>query len=131
VPLYVPRMKVNTPQIHFVCPQFLARLLALSQSGLIQAVESLFTPMAAVGVSRDVCSTLNFISPNSDFNRRYMAPMSEINTGVYEEHQIMIKDARCNPADFTLEKNGFTLVTHKSKVQAKSVWALQTLTLGY
>jgi hypothetical protein len=63
-----------------------------------------------------VNATLNFISPTSDFNRRYFVPGDEINTGVYEPHDVIINDARGSQDDFTLDTAGFTLVHHESKV---------------
>ena len=65
---------------------------------------------------RDVTATLQFITPTSKFNRRYMCPKEEVNTGVYEEKQVLIKDARHDRENFTLDNSGFQLVDHKSDV---------------
>jgi len=72
--------------------------------------------MVNATVSRDVPTTLNFISPTSHFNRRYIAPSAEVNTGVYEEHKVVIKDARPNRSSFTFDTGGFVLADHKSNV---------------
>jgi hypothetical protein len=64
-----------------------------------------------------VNATLNFISPSSHFNRRYFAPGAEVNTGVYEEHAVIIQDARKERDKFTLDTAGFALVDHESKVR--------------
>jgi hypothetical protein len=61
-------------------------------------------------------ATLSFITPTSKFNRRYVAPGEEINTGIYEDKKVVIRDARPERERLTLEKNGFKLIDHKSKV---------------
>lgn len=61
-------------------------------------------------------ATLSFITPTSQFNRRYVAPGEEINTGVYEDKKVVIRDARPVQEELTLEKNGFKLIDHASKV---------------
>jgi hypothetical protein len=67
---------------------------------------------------RDVTATLQFITPTSKFNRRYMCPKEEVNTGVYEEKKVLIRDARNEREDFTLDNSGFQLVDHKSNVRS-------------
>jgi hypothetical protein len=66
--------------------------------------------------NRDVEATLSFITPTSRFNRRYVAPGEEINTGVYEDKKVIIQDARPNRDKFKLDTNGFSLLEHQSKV---------------
>jgi hypothetical protein len=61
-------------------------------------------------------ATLSFITPTSKFNRRYVAPGEEINTGIYEDKKVVIRDARPEQGRLTLEKNGFKLIDHESKV---------------
>jgi hypothetical protein len=61
-------------------------------------------------------ASLSFITPTSKFNRRYVAPGEEINTGIYEDKTVVIRDARPEKEKLTLEKNGFKLIDHKSKV---------------
>jgi len=65
---------------------------------------------------RDVHTKLSYITPTSKFNRRYVAPGAEVNTGVYEEKDILIKDGRPERAKFTLDTSGFALIDHNSKV---------------
>ena len=64
----------------------------------------------------DVPARLSFITPTSKFNRRYVAPGEEVNTGVYEDKDVLIRDARAKREKMSLDKNGFTLIDHKSKV---------------
>jgi len=65
---------------------------------------------------RDVVTKLTFITPTSKFNRRYVAPGEEVNTGVYEDRDVIVRDARAKTGEMTLDKNGFILIDHKSKV---------------
>jgi len=65
---------------------------------------------------REVPATLSFIRPDSKFSRRYIAPMAEVNTGIYEDKTVIIKDARPNREMFTLDTSGFVLLDHTSKV---------------
>jgi len=44
-----------------------------------------------------------------------MAPMAEVNTGIYEDKTVIIKDARPNREMFTLDTSGFVLLDHTSK----------------
>jgi hypothetical protein len=67
-------------------------------------------------IAHNVSTDLTFISPTSKFNRRYIAPAAEVNTGVYETHPVLIRDARAEREKFTLETSGFQLVDHVSKV---------------
>jgi hypothetical protein len=69
-----------------------------------------------VSNARDVSAILSFITPTSKFNRRYVAPGHEVNTGVYEDKNVVIQDGRQERAKFSLDTNGFALVDHKSKV---------------
>lgn len=72
--------------------------------------------MVNASTPREVTATLSFIRPDSKFNRRYIAPMAELNTGVYEDKTVVIKDARPNRDSFTLDTGGFVLLDHTSKV---------------
>jgi hypothetical protein len=42
--------------------------------------------------------------------------MAEVNTGIYEDKTVIIKDARPNREQFTLDTGGFVLLDHTSKV---------------
>jgi hypothetical protein len=48
-----------------------------------------------------------------------------VNTGVYEDKDVLIRDARPKRAEITLEKNGFNLIDHKSKVLIRQVRLMQ------
>lgn len=81
------------------------------------------TPMVnatAATARRDVPATLSFIRPDSKLNRRYIAPMAEINTGLYEDKTVVIRDARPDREKFTLDTGGFVLLDHTSKVPPQS-----------
>jgi hypothetical protein len=65
---------------------------------------------------RDVTATLQFITPTSKLNRRYMCPKEEVNTGIYEGKKVIIRDARHEREDFNLDNSGFQLVDHTSNV---------------
>ena len=78
---------------------------------------------------RDVATKLVYITPTSKFNRRYVAPGEEINTGVYEDKNVTIRDARSKRPEFTLERNGFVLLDHHSK--APTSWTTLTIDLQF
>jgi hypothetical protein len=78
--------------------------------------------MVNAAITRDVPTTLSFISPTSNFNIRFIAPSAEVNTGVYEEHNVVIKDARPHRSSFTLDTGGFVLADHKSNVEPSSIY---------
>ena len=63
-----------------------------------------------------VSALMNFIDPSSRFNRRYVAPNEEINTGIYEEKLVTVNDAGPERSTFTLDTSGFALLYHESKV---------------
>jgi hypothetical protein len=72
--------------------------------------------IAATVANRDVSATLKFITPTSKSNRRYVAPGQEAFTGVYEDKEVIIKDARPGRSDFSVETSGFALLHHESRV---------------
>jgi hypothetical protein len=57
-----------------------------------------------------------YLSPNSTLNRRYVAPGIDVNTGQFEPHQVVIRNARPLQNQFTLATHGFTLAQHRSRV---------------
>jgi hypothetical protein len=65
---------------------------------------------------KDVESCINFVKPDSTVNRRYITPGLELNTGKYETRTIVIRDARPFREDYTLDRNGFQLFNHTTKV---------------
>jgi len=69
---------------------------------------------SAIVPGHDVNGALNFIT--SKINRRYIAPGNELNAGTYETHVVPIGDARPTASDFELNKQGFVLNEHNSKV---------------
>jgi hypothetical protein len=66
--------------------------------------------------NRDVNATLKFITSTSKFNRRYVAPGEEVNTGVYEDKEVFIRDGRVERNELSLDTSGFALLDHKSNV---------------
>ncbi|KAH7413099.1 hypothetical protein BKA64DRAFT_345020 [Cadophora sp. MPI-SDFR-AT-0126] len=66
--------------------------------------------------SKDRIGSLDYIKPTSKLNRRYVAPGAEINTGQYESRNVIIRDGRNIQAKFAINKTGFFLANHHSKV---------------
>ena len=66
--------------------------------------------------STSVHAKFGYISPNSKVNRRFVCPAREVNTGKYEEHEVVIHNARLAGENFSLETHGFQLVKHHTKV---------------
>jgi len=63
-----------------------------------------------------VDANLEYLSPSSKVNRRYVASGAELNTGVYEKKSVKIYDGRDHQAEYSLDKTGFQLVKHESKL---------------
>jgi len=63
-----------------------------------------------------VIATVEYVSPASRFSVRYVGDGREVNTGVFEPHQVFVHDARRAPAPMTLETCGFQLARHDSAV---------------
>ncbi len=63
-----------------------------------------------------VRAALHYLAPGSRVNRRFVGPGVELNTGTYETHQVLIRDARTRGAPFDLDTHGFTLAGHESAV---------------
>jgi hypothetical protein len=70
----------------------------------------------AVTKYHDAQTSITFVKATSKYNRRYVVPGKEVNTGKYEQHKVFVKDARPNKSDYTLEKQGFVLNNHESHV---------------
>jgi hypothetical protein len=66
--------------------------------------------------SRELSVLLNFITPTSKINRRYVAPNEALNTGSFEEKPVTIRDARTEKGKYTLDTSGFALADHETKV---------------
>src|SRR2546430_16627159 len=67
-------------------------------------------------LSKDVHTKMRFVKPDSKDNRRYITPGLEINTGFYEEKEVLVRDARPQKEEFTLESTGFQLFDHHTEV---------------
>jgi hypothetical protein len=60
---------------------------------------------------------VNYISPETTINRRFVAPGAVLKTAVYEPRTVPIHDGRPFQDRFTLEEDGFVLIHHVSAVQ--------------
>lgn len=66
---------------------------------------------------RDVHTKMRFVKPESKDNRRYITPGLEINTGFYEEREVLVRDARPTKDKFDLDSTGFQLFGHHTDVR--------------
>lgn len=64
-----------------------------------------------------VMGELHYLSPASTVLRRFTAPGNSVNTGTYEPYVMPIHNARQATEPFTLDRNGFELVQHRSAVK--------------
>jgi len=65
----------------------------------------------------DVIDTsIAYLVPTSRINRRFWAPGSEYNTGVYDSYAVQIHNARLAPEPFSLDIQGFRLGHHDTAV---------------
>lgn len=79
----------------------------------------------------DVESTMQYLTAESKYNRRYITPGCEINTGVYETKKVHVMDVRPRQEEHKLDVNGFQLFQHQSKVCYQlSVVTSRSLTLA-
>ncbi|TNC21536.1 CmcJ/NvfI family oxidoreductase [Amycolatopsis alkalitolerans] len=60
---------------------------------------------------------LSYLSPESTTLRRFTAPGRSVNTGTYRTYLMPIQDGRPVRDRFTLDRNGFALVGHRSAVR--------------
>ncbi len=67
--------------------------------------------------ARTVRAQINYVAPGSFINRRFAAPGVEHNTGRFEAHDVLVRDARPIADHFTLDTHGFVLTPHKSTVK--------------
>jgi len=63
-----------------------------------------------------VAATLHYVRPDSTVNRRYVFPGDEVNTGRFEPHRVVIRNARLAPQRPTLATHGFELFDYPSAV---------------
>jgi hypothetical protein len=61
-------------------------------------------------------TVIDYLVPTSRINRRFWAPGREFNTGVYQSYPVTIRNARLAPEPFTLDRHGFCLAHHASRV---------------
>ena len=63
-----------------------------------------------------VLATVDYVSAESRSNLRYVGDGREVNTGVFDPHQVFMHNARRAAAPMTLATCGFQLATHQSAV---------------
>lgn len=71
---------------------------------------------SAIPRREQVEGTLEYLSPHSTLNRRYVAPGAELNAGQYDRHTVVIRNARPVQGEMSLASHGFTIVHHPSAV---------------
>ena len=59
---------------------------------------------------------IDYLIPTSRINRRFWAPGAELNTGIYAPYPVTIRNARLAAEPFTLDRHGFCLARHDTKV---------------
>jgi hypothetical protein len=64
--------------------------------------------------TRTVDAQINYLTPGSFINRRFVAPGVEANTGSYKPYPVKVADARTVNTCFSLNGHGFVLAEHKS-----------------
>jgi len=64
----------------------------------------------------EVRTVIHYLVPSSRINRRFWAPGAELNTGTYAPYPVTIRNARLAPEPFTLDRHGFCLARHDTKV---------------
>ena len=72
--------------------------------------------MQASGDREGLLATIEYVSPGSRSNLRYVGDGREVNTGAFEPHQVFMHNARRASAPMTLETCGFELARHDSAV---------------
>ena len=63
-----------------------------------------------------VTGELHYLAPESTVLRRFTAPGESVNTGTYRAYQMPIHDGRPVSDQFTLDRNGFAIIGHRSAV---------------
>lgn len=64
-----------------------------------------------------VTGELNYLAPESTVLRRFTAPGSSVNTGTYRGYRVPVRDGRPVKIKFTLDQNGYSLLSHVSAVR--------------
>jgi hypothetical protein len=67
--------------------------------------------------SDGVLATLNYLAPGSTMNRLYVAPGAHLATTSLEPRLVRIGNGRPRHDEFSLDRAGFTLVSHESRVR--------------
>lgn len=65
---------------------------------------------------RTVMGELCYLDPASTVLRRFTAPGASVNTGNYLPYEMPIHDGRPVSSQFTIDRNGFVLLQHRSAV---------------
>src|SRR5262245_4647219 len=66
--------------------------------------------------TRAVPGELHYLAPESTVLRRFTAPGMSVNTGIYRSYVMPIHDGRPVRDRFTLDRNGFELIEHRTAV---------------
>lgn len=64
----------------------------------------------------EVQASIQYLVATSRINRRFWAPGAELNTGVYAPYPVTIRNARLAEETIELDKHGFCLARHRTKV---------------
>jgi hypothetical protein len=65
---------------------------------------------------RTVTGELSYLDPASTVLRRFTAPGASVNTGNYLPYAVPIHDGRPVSSQFTIDRNGFAILDHRSAV---------------
>jgi hypothetical protein len=60
---------------------------------------------------------LSYLAPESTVLRRFTAPGASVNTGIYRSYVMPIHNGRPVSDQFTLDRNGFEILQHRSSVR--------------
>jgi hypothetical protein len=71
----------------------------------------------AEDTARTTTAQLNYLLPGPDINRRFVSAGVEVNTGSYGPYEVVMRDARGLRDQFTLDRQGFTLLDAPTAVQ--------------
>jgi len=77
-------------------------------------------PLDAISPAKNLTATLHYLVRTSEKPARYVEeppPGVPQWNGIDDPHEIRIEDARGREGEFTLDRNGFTLLTAPSQVQ--------------
>ena len=71
---------------------------------------------ASAEPAEGVLATVEYVSAASRSSLRYVGDGQEVNTAVFEPHQVLVRNARRESGPLTLETGGFELARHHSAV---------------